>query len=59
MILHPSGTTQYRCPASGPETGLVVVSLSGVTIPDAVALVWKPRDVVADWSSPPSVPDEG
>jgi uncharacterized protein len=43
------GATQV--PGFAPETGLVVVSLSGVTGVDA-DLVWGPSDVVSAWSSP-------
>jgi hypothetical protein len=43
------GATQV--PGVAPETGLAVVSLSGVTGVDA-ALVWRPSDVVSAWSSP-------
>jgi uncharacterized protein len=48
------GATQV--PGFGPETGLAVVSLSGVTGVDA-DLVWGPSDVVSAWSSatPPEV----
>ncbi|MHA6618460.1 AAA family ATPase [Pseudonocardia sp. DLS-67] len=43
------GATQV--PGFDPESGLVVVSLSGVVGVDA-ALVWGPSDVVSAWSSP-------
>jgi hypothetical protein len=36
-------------PGAGPETGLAVVSLSGVTGVAGADLVWGPQDVVAAW----------
>ena len=40
-------------PGYAPEhTGLVVVSRSGVTDLDGIALTWEPNDIIAAWSSP-------